>query len=87
MAFHVGEVPEVIFRDRFLATRPHGKSGARRGTRTPTDYSIRPSNVRVYQFRHPSMSSKKKNPRAKASRVKGFKQLLPAVQAICRGGI
>ncbi len=27
--------------------------GARRGTRTPTPFGLRPSNVRVYQFHHP----------------------------------
>ena len=34
----------------------HLKSGAQGGTRTPTDYSTRPSNVRGYQLRHLSDS-------------------------------
>ena len=28
------------------------RNGAQGGTRTPTDYSTRPSNVRGYQLRH-----------------------------------
>ena len=31
--------------------------GARRGTRTPTPFGLRPSNVRVYQFHHPRMNA------------------------------
>ena len=33
-----------------------GKNGAEGGTRTPTSYLTRPSNVRVCQFRHFGMS-------------------------------
>jgi hypothetical protein len=32
--------------------------GAEGGTRTPTSYLTRPSNVRVYQFRHFGSSGK-----------------------------
>lgn len=33
--------------------------GAEGGTRTPTSYLTRPSNVRVYQFRHFGISGKR----------------------------
>lgn len=41
-----------IFEPFFTASQA-GVSGAQGGTRTRTPYGIRPSNVGVYQFRHP----------------------------------
>ena len=40
------------------ADRPVLQNGAQGGTRTPTDYSTRPSNVRGYQLRHLSNTEK-----------------------------
>ena len=41
-----------IQKDRVLARSFESSIGAEGGTRTPTSYLTRPSNVRVYQFRH-----------------------------------
>src|ERR1041384_4917103 len=39
-------------RNRLTLLRNSNDAGAEGGTRTPTGYPTRPSNVRVYQFRH-----------------------------------
>jgi hypothetical protein len=39
-------------KNMWVFRRNLGKYGAEGGTRTPTSYLTRPSNVRVYQFRH-----------------------------------
>ena len=45
-----GPQPSLSLRD--------AKAGAQGGTRTPTPYGTRPSNVCVYQFHHLSISNK-----------------------------
>src|SRR5712691_5554263 len=52
---------QICVQDRTGKAGTRIGNGAEGGTRTPTSYLTRPSNVRVYQFRHFGSSGKNVN--------------------------